>query len=331
MHSELASKLKERQKQMKAAAESSLPPPIPPPPVETSSTDSVPLLKAPSSQSGTASPHSGAHTPHSGTATPPGMPSGNNSNNNSVQAQLQFLQQQVLQQQMMQLQQQFQQLQQMTISQNVQSMMLPPVHGQAYLRQAPGITSPALLGMQPQVPVQPQPLMVVAPSPQGSVYMAPGTQPVQLGEPTATQPPHSSLASQALVHHISAPSLPGTGQSAPPTTAPPTDPPTEPVVLRNMPAAALRRRNSSSDVRSRVLGEMEGTFDTLMEEVRVADPKEVLKKTPDETDEVGEPDSSSYTGMAAALAEALKQRRMHFTEKDTRRSLDDSRMEWESP
>ena len=278
VHSELASKLKERQKQMKAAAESSLPPPIPPPPVETSSTDSVPLLKAPSSQSGTASPHSGAHTPHSGTATPPGMPSGNNSNNNSVQAQLQFLHQQVLQQQMMQLQQQFQQLQQMTISQNVQSMMLPPVHGQAYLRQAPGITSPALLGMQPQVPVQPQPLMVVAPSPQGSVYMAPGTQPVQLGEPTATQPPHSSLASQALVHHISAPSLPGTGQSAPPTTAPPTDPPTEPVVLRNMPAAALRRRNSSSDVRSRVLGEMEGTFDTLMEEVRVADPKEVLKK-----------------------------------------------------
>ena len=275
VHSELASKLKERQKQMKAAAqaEPSLPPPIPPPPIETTSTDSVLLLKAPSSHSGTASPHSGAHTPLSGTASPPVMPSGDN-----VQAQLQFLQQQVLQQQMMQLQQQFQQLQQMTINQNVQSMMMPPVHGQPYLHPTAAIASPTLLGMQPQVPVQQQPLMVAASSPQvvvpGSAHMAPATQPVhQPGLPSATQLPQTSMASHSLVHQLSDPSLLATA-----SLHPPTDPPTDPVVLRRMPAAALRRRNSSSDVRSRVLGGMEETFDSLMEEVRVADPKEVLRK-----------------------------------------------------
>ena len=292
VHSELASKLKERQKRLKAQAQADpgLPPPIPPPPqiplppAEITG-ESIPLLKAPRSHSGTASPHSGTLTPRSGTASPQAVPSGDN-----VQAQLQFLQQQVLHQQMMQLQQQFQQLQQMTINQNVQHMMMP--HGQPFLQQATAMANPALLGMQPQpamvsmptvIPMQPQqPLIVAASTPQGvpvSVYAAPVSQPslVHPGVPTATQLPQNSVVPHTLVHQQSAPSLLLSSQAAA-TTLPAPSNPVDPVVLREVPAAVLKRRKSTSDFRSQVLGELENTFDSLMEEVRDADPKEVLRK-----------------------------------------------------
>lgn len=217
-----------------------------------------------------------------------------------MQAQLQMLQQQMLQQQMMQLQQQFQQLQMV----NMGYGGVPPMGaGMMYYQPAVGGANPALLSM----PMGAQPGGMAFPL----GYMPHGGVGPSAGAPPLGMPPFGMVG------------IPSQSAVAPPTSllgGVPGYPMMTPGVM-TQPAMApdeglLQPRQMSRDelARSVKLGKLEDKFDDLMTEVRETDPSLVLKKAP--VPEEREPDSGSpYAGMAAALADALKQRRKHLTEK----------------
>lgn len=159
-----------------------------------------------------------------------------------MQFQLQFLQQQFLQQQMMQLQQQFSQLQ--------HSIHQP---------------QPAAMAMLPTSSLYPHPhqgvvAMPLHPVMGPSVAMPPAGPVNMLGHPHV--PPQVSNHSPHLV------GTPPPG--APLLTSTPTS------HTQGMPCPA--KQQSSSDIRSGALGELESQFDRLMQDVRETDPADLLKK-----------------------------------------------------
>ena len=270
---ELFAKLKQRQLKLKAQMEEES---------MTSGRDSVPHPSM--------DPHPPVE-PHPRMSVP--QPSGD-----MVQMQLQYLQQQVLQQQMVQLQQQFQQMQHMALQQNVG--VLVPAANPPFLQQTP-VPNPALLGLHHQPALMPQPAV------QHPAMVGPTAQPVPMAgfvpggaHPLAQQPtglypqaqyPHGVAASHLVpphstpaVYSLAPTSLappPDLIPPPPPTTSPPSSSPGQTTPSQSGQSSGKqspKRRPSHHDVRSTVLGPMEDQFDSLMEEVRDADPNEVLKK-----------------------------------------------------
>ena len=171
---------------------------------------------------------------------------------NDMQAQLSMLQQQMLQQQMMSLQSQFQQLQQQLLAGGGGGggAQFNPLLMQSLLAGGGGQLLPATpqypLGGYPPVPsYNPyvQPYTTLPPPPQSYATGAPLPQPI----PSVTPPINIG------------------------SVAPPTGSGSEGVVQRE-------RKVSEADRRSVALGEKEGQFDNLMEQVRYTKPDEVLNK-----------------------------------------------------
>ena len=261
-----------------------------------------------------------------------------------MQFQLQFLQQQFLQQQMLQLQQQFSQLQhsihlpQHTVP-AAMAMLSPSIYPQ-HMHTHPRMVAMPTAGMPISDAMPMAGMQSVGPSvAMSTTGMVPiGTIPLNMMAqphlPTAPSysPPHSSPSLHSSSPPHSSPSLhtPGTLPSSPPVPTPMTSTPTS--HAHEMPRP---HNNSTSELRAGALGDLEPQFDRLMEDMRETDTAELLKKvsvrgfftycgsdahpqtqlSPEEAERVAE--GGSYSGMAAVLAEALKERRKHFAEKRT--------------
>ena len=284
---ELFAKLKERQLKLKAQVE-----------VEsmTSGHDSIPRHSMNPNPSSEPHPSTEPHPKVSLT-----QPSGD-----LVQMQLQYLQQQVLQQQMMQLQQQFQQMQHMALQQNV-GVMMPPSN-QPYLQQTP-VPNPALFGVHHPQAVLPQPSIqhpaMVGPTAQPvpvTGFVPPSVHPQALVQQPTSLFQQPQFPQGVVATHMVPPHVPPAAYSTAPTSLAPTNTPPDPTLLTPPPPPTTsppssspgeitpnqsgqssgkqspKRKPSHQDIRSTVLGEMEDQFDSLMEEVRDADPNEVLKK-----------------------------------------------------
>ncbi|XP_019857217.1 PREDICTED: verprolin-like isoform X2 [Amphimedon queenslandica] len=218
---------------------------------------------------------------------------------NDMQAQLSMLQQQMLQQQMMALQSQFQQLQQQLLAGGGGGggAQFNPLLMQSLLAGGSGQLLPATpqypLGGYPPVPsyyAQPYTAVPPPPPPQSYAAGAPVTQPV----PSVTPPIN--------IESVAPPTI---GSVAPPTigsVAPPTGTGSEGVVQRE-------RKVSEADRRSVALGEREGQFDNLMEQVRYTKPDEVLNKVPDDDGEV----RSDTDDVTVAISKAIEGRRLHLS------------------
>lgn len=260
-------------------------------------------------------PTSGAQ----GVVAPPGM------GDSSMQVQLQLLQQQMLQQQMMHLQQQFQQLQMANMGYGVQPMAGMNL-GLYHPAPAVGGANPALLPM----PMGAQPGGV--PFPVGYVPHSGGVGPAG----TAAVPPIAPIPfGMPPFGMVGIPSQPTVVGSASMLGAVPGYPIATPAAAQQVPpvapseSPAARRMSRDELARSEKLGKLEEKFDNLMSEVREADPSQVLKKAPIPEEKKEKDSGSPYTGMAAALADALKQRRKHLTEK-VGLSHEHDGQEWES-
>ena len=222
-----------------------------------------------------------------------------------VGLQLQLLQQQVLQQQMMQLQQQFQQLQQ-----SLQHSATNPA---------------AAMAMIPPT-MYPHPALVAM-----TMGGMPGMgQPVAM--PTSGMVPMGAMMGQFSPSHSAPLTSTPTSQQKP-------HPPNE-VISEGKPhppdgGGGQQETDGGCDVtaqlRSGALGSLEPQFDRLMEDVREVEQSAILKKVASTCSvsvcvptnplplsqvsvEPAEDDGSgSYSGMAAVLAEALRERRKHLT------------------
>ena len=275
---ELFAKLKERQQKLQAhaAAESTAPPP-------------------------TVDPHSRLST-----TQPPG---------DMVQLQLQYLQQQVLQQQMMQLQWQQLALQQntgMMLPTINQAFLQPAAPLFGVQHQAVAIPQSVI---QPTTMVgstaQPMPVAGFAPTrahPQAMVQQPASSLPqlqfpqgiVQPAIPSAYSipPGYTVINPPANLPPTASTTNPPPPTSSPPSisTSPPPPPPTSsppPLISSSEGMSPIQSGQNSGeqtlhvsdchkpphqDLRSMALGEVEDRFDSLMVEVRDADPNEVLKK-----------------------------------------------------
>lgn len=189
-------------------------------------------------------------------AAPPG--------GDSMQVQLQMLQQQVLQQQMMQLQHQFQQLQMANMGYGAPHMagMNLGMYQQAVGGGANPSLFPMAMGGQP-----PQGM----PFPVGYIPQSSG-----LG-PTAAMPLGMQPFGMVGIHSQPAPStlsgaVPGYPVMTPGVT------PLPPMSSAGTSGSLSRRMSKDELARSAKLGVLEDKFDHLMNEVRETDPSQVLKK-----------------------------------------------------
>ena len=184
---------------------------------------------------------------------------------NDMQAQLNMLQQQMLQQQMMQLQQQFQQLQQQLIAGGGGGGQFNPLLMQQSFPMPPG----SMLGQYPMYGVGgatsvTMPTTSVPMLGQGQQQLYPNMPPYTSGAPPF--PP--SFAMQGV---------------APVPVPPPIVTVTPPTSLVNPPVSEGEvvkrdRKISEANRRSVALGNQEGQFDNLMEEVRDTKPDQILNK-----------------------------------------------------
>ena len=256
----------------------------------------------------------------------------------TVQLQLQFLQQQVLQQQMMQLQQQFHQLHSYALQQGVSmptNVMLPSggvLNQQSAFMATPmapptGIASAQQQQVMMQTSAGGGPMLVPGAQLQGVVptsqVQIPGQGFAQTTVPPTgqrqqlevygqgipqPQPPLPSIStatSQPMVYGQGISQAPPQPHPLPPTQPPimstcvapdnATTVPSEPVsssaeqavsdktgrsgkVQSVFTPARMSNKKRSEDVRALVLGPLEEQFDSLMDQVREADPEAVLKK-----------------------------------------------------
>jgi hypothetical protein len=242
---------------------------------------------------------------------PQTVPQSGNVSAGDMGLQLQLLQQQVLQQQMIQLQQQFQQLQQSiqhSATPAATMTMMPPA-----MYPHPALVAMTMGGMpgMGQSVAMPTSGMVPMNAMMGQfspvTYSPPHPLPIT-STPTSQEKPHR----QNDVIPEEKPRPQGDGTSRPDSEGP---------------------SDVTAQLRAGALGPMEPEFDKLMEDVKEVEQSALLRKVGTEplfstspahtlpqvpVDLADKEGDGSYSGMAAVLAEALRERRKHLTTTDRR-------------
>jgi hypothetical protein len=260
-----------------------------------------------------------------------------------MQSQLHVLQQQMLQQQMLQLQNQFQQLQQMmsAAANNQQQQVNPMLYQQlaaanfpqnqsfvplpaGIMVPPPGTMVPPPLPTGTMVPppppagtMVPPPLpagtMVPPPPPAGTMVPPPPPAGTMVPPPTGTMVPPTMYQQQQLpITNVIPPPQqqpqPYMGGSVPPPmyNQPIVDPSllqASSIPLSTTSLLAPSPKSNEANRRSLALGDVEPTFDNLMDEVKDSKPDQILKKITEKNEKVED------TGMVATLTGVMKERR----------------------